>query len=154
MQCVKTLIRCAEPNEIVGSVNDQEVDREDEHLRTLEYTYEASFLSTWLMTTWTTLFLPLYSLCCLVSRQLKPTELAIDIKDSALAFRDKGFTIGNVALFLLRNENFTHLGGVRNWWKLQTDWIFHTHWLNCLALEMETWFNFMGNLSVEPINLK
>ena len=60
------------------------------------YTYEASFLSTWLMTSWTILFLPLYAFSCLISGQVRPAELAIDIKDSVLAFRDKGFTLGTV----------------------------------------------------------
>jgi len=58
------------------------------------YTYDATFFSTWFVTTWTSLFLPLYTICCLLSRQLKPSELGIEWKDSVMAFRDKGFTLG------------------------------------------------------------
>ena len=59
------------------------------------YTYDATFFSTWLVTTWTSLFLPFYTICCLLSRQLKPSELGVEWKDSVMAFRDKGFTLGN-----------------------------------------------------------
>ncbi|EFX69060.1 hypothetical protein DAPPUDRAFT_62657 [Daphnia pulex] len=58
------------------------------------YTYDASFFSTWTMTAWTSLFLPLYALCCALSCRFSPRQLAAELRDSVLAFRDKGFTLG------------------------------------------------------------
>lgn len=64
--------------------------------RTIEtYAYDASFFSTWTMTAWTSLFLPLYAICCLFSCRFGPRKLAVELRDSVLAFRDKGFTLGN-----------------------------------------------------------
>ncbi|KAK4010901.1 putative thiamine transporter SLC35F3 isoform X1 [Daphnia magna] len=59
-----------------------------------EYTYDASFFSTWTMTAWASLFLPLYALCCALSCRFGPRQLAAELRDSVLAFRDKGFTLG------------------------------------------------------------
>lgn len=58
------------------------------------YTYDASFFTTWLVTTWTVLFLPLYAVCCLVSGRFGVRKLGSELRDSIFAFRDKGFTIG------------------------------------------------------------
>lgn len=63
-----------------------------------EYTYDASFFSTWTMTAWASLFLPLYALCCALSCRFGPRQLAAELRDSVLAFRDKGFTLGTVKL--------------------------------------------------------
>ncbi|XP_057368931.1 solute carrier family 35 member F3-like [Daphnia carinata] len=77
-----------------------------------EYTYSASFFSTWTMTAWTSLFLPLYAICCLFSGRFGPRQLAAELRDSVLAFRDKGFTLGT---FIGRCCLFCLLWVVTNW---------------------------------------
>lgn len=62
------------------------------------YTYEASFLNTWTVSAWTILFLPLYAAGCLLSGRMGPRKLATDIRESVLAFRDKGFTLGKTRI--------------------------------------------------------
>ena len=69
------------------------------------YTYDASFFNTWTVSAWTMLFLPLYAAGSLLSGRLVPRKLATDLRESALAFRDKGFTlrtfVGRCCLFCL-----------------------------------------------------
>lgn len=60
------------------------------------YTYGASFFSTWTVSSWTVLFLPLYAAGCLFSGRMGPRKLSTDIRESVLAFRDKGFTLGKL----------------------------------------------------------
>ena len=93
------------------------------HLQEDGTAYNASFLSTWLVTTWTLLFLPLYAAGRLLLAAAgvggvasgaagggvavsSHRRLVADIRDSAVAFRDKGYTLGEtgVDFFSINNQ--------------------------------------------------
>ena len=57
--------------------------------------YKSTFLNTWTVSTWNLLYLPLYVLGSLVTGRPGPRrQLVTDLRESLLAFRDKGFTRG------------------------------------------------------------
>jgi hypothetical protein len=78
-------------------IDNNDNDDDDNESSTGEgYTrYKSTFLNTWTVSTWNLLFLPLYVLGCLITGRPGPRrQLVTDLRESLLAFRDKGFTRG------------------------------------------------------------
>ncbi|XP_065574711.1 solute carrier family 35 member F3-like isoform X2 [Artemia franciscana] len=78
--------------------------------------YTVPFFTSWLVTSWTTLCLPVYLITRLIFGNVKPSQIFTEARESALGFKDKGFSLGS---FTLRCVSFCALWTIVNYMYLQ-----------------------------------